>query len=158
MIEGSGESIRKAHRALIENVVSRTGTDPHLVDVLLADSGVTPTSAELLDAERRNAIALGAVVAVEVEGLPCNRSAAFRDMIDTAYIGFAQGLRTGAAVSAYERMVARIVVATGENAFVVKHAMNGIGLAFGWQATLEGQAQAEMLTLVRFQRAGETHH
>jgi hypothetical protein len=152
------QQCRSAHRALIDNVVSRTGTDPELVHALLADSGVTPSSAELLDAARFNAICLGAVVTAEIDGLPCNRSAAFRDIVDAAYIGYAQGLRTGANVSPYEQMVARIVIATGENAFAVKHAMNGIGLAFGWQATLEGQARAEMLTLARFQRSGETFH
>lgn len=153
------QQCRAAHKALIDNVVSRTGTDPELVDALLADSGVTATSAELLDAVRFNAICLGAVVTAEIDGLPCNRSPAFRDAVDAAYIGYAQGLRTGAKnVSPYEQMIARIVAVTGENAFAVKHAMNGIGLAFGWQATPEGQVKAEMLTLARFQRAGETFH
>lgn len=154
----SGGECRKAYNALVNNVVSRTGTEAALIDALLRDSDVTSSSVELLDSARWNAIALGAVVASEIDGLPCDRSPAYRNVIDAAHIGLSQGLRTGANVSLYEQMVARIVVLTGENAYVVKRAIDGIGLPFGWQATPEGREKAERLTLARFLAAEATLH
>lgn len=153
-----GREFRKAFNALVDNVVSRTGTDAEHATAHLATLDITPSSAELLDSTRWNAIALGAVVAAEIEGLPCNHGPAYRNLVDAAHIGLAQGLRTGENVSLYEQMVARIVVVTGENAFVVKRAIDGIRLPFGWQATPEGRETAEKLTLARFLSAEATLH